>query len=565
MGAGDRGGRRVRGPPARRVADHAGAVGTTVVAGADGRGIRRLARKTFGYEQLRPGQEEAIRSVAGGRDTLAVLPTGAGKSAIYQLAALIIPGPTVVVSPLIALQRDQVRALQASGVDAAEANSQVAAAERRQAFEDLIAGDLEFLFLAPEQLANPDVLAQAAAAQPSLMVVDEAHCVSAWGHDFRPDYLRLAEAAEALGRPPILALTATAAPPVRAEIVDRLGLRDPLIVARGFDRPNISLAVRRFTDGEAKRAALLDRVVERSGTGGVGIVYVATRRSADEVAAGLAERGVRVAAYHAGLGANRRREVEAAFGANEIDVVVATTAFGMGIDKPDVRFVYHHDVADSPDSYYQEIGRAGRDGEPAEAVLFYRPEDLGLRRFFAGGGGAGPDDVAAIARALDDGGQVSPPDVEQLVERTGLSRARVTAALVCLQDGEPDEGPDEAGARAADARASQAKVQQSRVEMMRAYAEARGCRRQVLVGYFGEPFDPPCANCDRCQAGGDATGGPSGDEPFPVHSRVTHTAWGGGEVMGYDGDALTVFFDAVGYKTLALELVEAGGLLTPEV
>jgi ATP-dependent DNA helicase RecQ len=472
----------------------------------------------------------------------------------------------VVVSPLIALQRDQVRALQANGVDAAEANSQVPAADRRQAFDDLVAGDLEFLFLAPEQLANPDVLASTAEARPSLLVVDEAHCVSAWGHDFRPDYLRLSEAAEALGRPPILALTATAAPPVRAEIVERLGLRDPLVVARGFDRPNISLAVSRFTDGDAKRAALVDRVVERAGGEGVGIVYVATRRSADEVGAALAARGVRAEAYHAGLAAGRRREVEAAFGAGEVDVVVATTAFGMGIDKPDVRFVYHHDVADSPDSYYQEIGRAGRDGEPAEAVLFYRPEDLGLRRFFAGGGGAGPDDVAAVAEALDEdpasAGDVAAPDVDELVERTGLSRARVTAALACLDDGAADEEPADAAARAAEARESRIKVQQSRVEMMRAYAEARGCRRQVLVGYFGEPFDPPCDNCDRCLAGSDA---PSPvDAPFPLHGRVTHPAWGGGQVMGYDAGTVTVFFDSVGYKTLALELVEARELLTPE-
>ncbi|MDQ3898136.1 MAG: RecQ family ATP-dependent DNA helicase, partial [Actinomycetota bacterium] len=258
--------------------------------------MRRLARRTFGFEHLRPGQEEAIRAAAAGRDTLAVLPTGAGKSAIYQLAALIIPGPTVVVSPLIALQRDQVQALLASGVDAAEANSHVRAAERREAFESFGAGDLEFLFLAPEQLANPDVLAETAAAKPSLLVVDEAHCISSWGHDFRPDYLRLGAVAEALGRPPILALTATAAPPVRAEIVERLGLRDPLIVVRGFDRPNISLAVLRFTDADAKRAALLERVVEAAANPGVGIVYVATRRIAEEVAAALAERGVRAEA-----------------------------------------------------------------------------------------------------------------------------------------------------------------------------------------------------------------------------------------------------------------------------
>jgi ATP-dependent DNA helicase RecQ len=441
----------------------------------------------------------------------------------------------------------------ASGVDAAEANSQVRAAERRQAFDDLIAGDLEFLFLAPEQLANPEVLEQAAEAEPSLIVVDEAHCVSAWGHDFRPDYLRLGAAAEALGRPPNLALTATAAPPVRAEIVDRLGLRDPLLVVRGFDRPNISLAVRRFTTAEAKRAALLDQVVDAAGGPGVGIVYAATRRLAEEVAGDLAGRGVRAEAYHGGLPAGRRREVEAAFAAGGVDVVVATTAFGMGIDKPDVRFVYHHEVADSPDSYYQEIGRAGRDGEPAEAILFYRPEDLGLRRFFAGGGGAGPEDVAAVADA-------GTTDLNELMAQTGLSRARVTAALTALDDGDAGEAPAVAAARAHEEREARAQIQQSRVEMMRAYAEARGCRRQVLLGYFGEPLEQPCGNCDRCAAGPEESERP--EEPFPVHSRVRHRAWGEGQVMGYEGDTVTVFFDSAGYKTLALELVAAGDLLT---
>jgi ATP-dependent DNA helicase RecQ len=441
----------------------------------------------------------------------------------------------------------------ASGVDAAEANSQVRAAERRQAFDDLIAGDLEFLFLAPEQLANPEVLEQAAEAEPSLIVVDEAHCVSAWGHDFRPDYLRLGAAAEALGRPPILALTATAAPPVRAEIVDRLGLRDPLLVVRGFDRPNISLAVRRFTTAEAKRAALLDQVVDAAGGPGVGIVYAATRRLAEEVAGDLAGRCVRAEAYHGGLPAGRRREVEAAFADGGVDVVVATTAFGMGIDKPDVRFVYHHEVADSPDSYYQEIGRAGRDGEPAEAILFYRPEDLGLRRFFAGGGGAGPEDVAAVADA-------GTTDLNELMAQTGLSRARVTAALTALDDGDAGEAPAVAAARAHEEREARAQIQQSRVEMMRAYAEARGCRRQVLLGYFGEPLEQPCGNCDRCAAGPEESERP--EEPFPVHSRVRHRAWGEGQVMGYEGDTVTVFFDSAGYKTLALELVAAGDLLT---
>ncbi len=517
------------------------------------RRIRRLARDTFGFERLRAGQEDAIRSVAGGRDTLAVLPTGWGKSAIYQLAALLIPGPTVVVSPLIALQRDQVQALLANEVTAAEANSQVPRAERDEAFSRLVSGDLEFIFLAPEQLANEEVLAQATAAEPSLFVVDEAHCISSWGHDFRPDYLRLAEVAESLGRPPILALTATAAPPVRTEIVERLGLRDPKIVVRGFDRPNIHLAVERFATSEEKRAALVDAVAEATPPG---IVYVATRRSAEEVAAGLADRGVAAAPYHAGLAASVRRVTEARFSESELGVVVATTAFGMGIDTANVRFVYHHDVADSLDSYYQEIGRAGRDGEPASALLFHRPEDLGLRRYFASGARVEVDQASQIAGAVASEGPAL--DVDGLAERTGLSPTAVASVVREL-----DEAGDAEEVVAA--REARRRVEQSRVDMMRAYAESRACRRQLLLGYFGETLDEPCGNCDRCLEGaGERPTAPGTDSPFPVQSWVSHKSWGRGQVMDSSDDMVVVFFEEAGYKTLALDLVLEGGLLALE-
>ena len=253
--------------------------------------IERVAREAFGFAALRPGQREAIESVLAGRDTLVVMSTGSGKSAIYQIAGLLIEGATVVVSPLIALQRDQVEDLgeRAAG-GAAQINSSLPAAERERALAELAEDALEFLFLAPEQLANEDVLAELAVAHPSLLVVDEAHCISEWGHDFRPEYLRVGAAAEALGRPAILALTATAAPPVREEIVERLGLRDPAVLVRGFDRPNIRLAVERFhgeRGAERKLRALLDAVEAAPKPG---IVYVATRRQAEELAASLCER-----------------------------------------------------------------------------------------------------------------------------------------------------------------------------------------------------------------------------------------------------------------------------------
>ncbi|CAA9439992.1 MAG: ATP-dependent DNA helicase RecQ, partial [uncultured Pseudonocardia sp.] len=330
-----------------------------------------------------------MQAVVAGRDTLAVLPSGAGKTAVYQVAGQLLDGPVLVVSPLIALQRDQVERLVEVGDRAgraAQLNSTMSAGDQRDALDSLRDGTVRFLFLAPEQLAKPDVVDAIAAAKPALFVVDEAHCVSAWGHDFRPDYLRLGGVVEQLDHPTVLALTATAAPPVRAEIVERLEMRGPEIVVAGFDRPEIRLEVDHHADARAKELGVLDRVLGEVGAGrGPGIVYSATRKGTETFAEALADRGLRARHYHAGLGRGDREDTQRAWMADELDVVVATTAFGMGIDKPGTRFVVHAEPADSLDSYYQEIGRAGRDGRPALAVLVHRQEDLGIRRFFAAG------------------------------------------------------------------------------------------------------------------------------------------------------------------------------------
>jgi ATP-dependent DNA helicase RecQ len=534
--------------------------------------IDRVAREAFGYETLRAGQREAIEAVLRGRDTLALMSTGSGKSAIYQIAGLLIRGATVVVSPLIALQRDQVEHLREAGAGgAAQLNSTVRDGEREEALAELAEDALEFVFLAPEQLANQDVLDELAVADVSLFVVDEAHAISEWGHDFRPDYLRLGAAVEALGRPTVLALTATAAPPVRDEIVERLGLREPEVVVRGFDRPNIHLAVERFHDARARDRALLERVEEAPKPG---ILYVATRKRTEGIATDLRERGVRAAAYHGGMRPKDREEVQTGFmDDGTLDVVVATTAFGMGVDKADVRWVFHAEPADSLDAYYQELGRAGRDGEPAQARLFYRAEDFGLRRFFAGTGQVGVDELEAVAEAVADAhGPVEPTEIQ---DETDLSQSKLTAAVSRLEDvgavevlpsGEVEEAPDappleEAVQAALHEEENRRAFDRSRIDMMRAYAEADQCRRSVILAYFGEPFEPPCGNCDVCDAGL-AKATPT-DVPFPVSGRVVHAAWGEGVVQRYEDDQVVVLFDDVGYKTLALDVVVERELLRP--
>ena len=341
--------------------------------------LRSLLRGTFRLERLRPGQREVIESVLAGRDTLAIMPSGAGKSLCYQLPALHLSGTTVVVSPLIALMKDQADKLDDHGVDAAAVNSALSASERREMLRRIREGDADFIFTTPEQLENPAFVEKLKANPIDLFVVDEAHCITQWGHDFRPAYAGLGAALRALGDPRLLALTATATPDVIEDIARQLGRPRMRVLNVGVYRPNLFFEVVQVTNEAEKKQALLD--VVRSG--GAGIVYCATVRAAKEMHAWLARQGVEAELYHGRLGGRERTERQEAFMSGGAQTMVATNAFGMGIDRPDIRYIAHYQLPGSLEAYYQEAGRAGRDGKEARCTLLYDHGDRRVQLYFA--------------------------------------------------------------------------------------------------------------------------------------------------------------------------------------
>jgi ATP-dependent DNA helicase RecQ len=533
--------------------------------------LRRVARERFGWTSLRPGQFKPMRDVLRRKDTLVVLPTGAGKSAIYQIPAVLLPGPTVVVSPLLALQQDQIAALnehddprlRAVRVSSAETPNQ-----QREAIREIREGRAEFLFITPEQLSDPDRMAEVRSLKPGLVAVDEAHCISAWGHDFRPDYLALGQLIKGIGRPPVLALTATASPPVRDDIVSRLGLRRPEIHVSGLDRANLLLEVAYCPD-EDYRWRRLTTLIDSAAA--PGIVYVATRKTAEELADRLRQAGYNAEFYHGGMAAALREQRHEDFHADRVDIMVATSAFGMGIDKPNIRWVAHMALPDSPDSYFQEIGRAGRDGDPARALLLWRSEDEAIQRFFTGGA-PDPIELRELAAAL----RTEPMTRTTLKDKTGLGPRKLGQYLGLLEQvGAAVAGtankmtvplfaplPAAAAQAAVDEFERQQLVTRSRTDMMRGFAETTNCRSQTLLAYFGEQLKHQCGHCDN-DLTGESVSTPESDGPFPVHSKVSHEEWGAGTVMAYEEDRMTVLFDEVGYRTLSVPVVIERQLLSP--
>jgi ATP-dependent DNA helicase RecQ len=482
----------------------------------------------FGFDAFRPGQAEAVRAAVGppARDVLVVMPTGAGKSLCYQLPALMRDDLTLVVSPLVSLMQDQVDALAAAAPGrAALVNAQRDAADNRAALERAAAGDLRLLYVAPERFTSAPFLEAMRATRIGLFVVDEAHCVSQWGHDFRPDYFRLADAARWLQAEAIIASTATATPQVAGDIAVRLGLRDPVRVSTGFDRPNLSFAVLPCASTQAKHRHIAAALAQPGAT--PAIVYAGTRAGAEKLAGELeGSLAGAVGVYHAGLGREQRAEVQRRFMDGRLDVVVATNAFGMGIDKADVRTVCHESVPGSVEAYYQEAGRAGRDGRPARALLFAEGRDKGLHVFFIQRGELGDDAIATVARRLQARASNGRYDVgaDELAavldgRGDGAEQARavighlVRAGVVRPAPSSPDrirgriEAPFDGRARAA-CRASAGEAQRARWRQYRAvwaFVEGAACRRETILRHFGDHSQPapspgvPC--CDVCDPG----------------------------------------------------------------
>ncbi|HEY8340832.1 MAG TPA: RecQ family ATP-dependent DNA helicase [Egibacteraceae bacterium] len=537
-----------------------------------------------------PGQREALEAVLASRDVVAVLPTGGGKTLVYQLAGLLLEGTTVVATPLIALLHDQVRRLSESGRQRVGAvTGSVRGGARRQLLADLCAGRLDFFFATPEQLARDDVREALRTTDVDLFCVDEAHCISEWGFDFRPAYRELAAAARVMGRPPVLALTATAPEAVRRDVAAELELDDPVLVARGFDRANLHFGVVRVVDADRRDRQLAKLLTEHSGAEPRSVVvYCTTRREAEETALALLALGLSAGHYHGGMERALRDEVQTAFLDDELQVLCATSAFGMGIDKPDIRAVIHRTMPDSLEAYWQEAGRAGRDGQAADCILLYRPADRAVHEHLHRRSRPSEATVAKMVHLLSRVRRATPEAevIAHVCEASGVARSGAASLLEDLDRfgyiarfarGVRWQG-DAAAAMEDLARHHeiQNEVEQSRLDMVSAYAETTDCRRRFLLNYLGDDYPAElCLRCDSClrragQRGTDdwdldsqrARVAESRGGPFAAGDAVGHPTWGRGVVQRVEGDTVVVRFDTVGYRSMHAPTVVERGLLT---